>query len=201
MKSFEEAVSNRRTNYALSKEIKISPEVIIDKIKKMVQEAPSAFNMQSTRVVIALGENHDAIWQITKDILRKIVPAEHFAPTEEKLNGFAAAYGTVLFFDETETVEAMQKQFAAYAENFPIWAQQANGMAQFAVWTALADLGLGVNLQHYNPLIDDAVKAKFGVPASWKLIGQMPFGQPVQLPKPIEKIAIEDRVKVFSGND
>ncbi len=201
MKSFEEAVSNRRTNYALSKEIKISPEVIIDKIKKMVQEAPSAFNMQSTRVVIALGENHDAIWQITKDILRKIVPAEHFAPTEEKLNGFAAAYGTVLFFDETETVEAMQKQFAAYAENFPIWAQQANGMAQFAVWTALTDLGLGVNLQHYNPLIDDAVKAKFGVPASWKLIGQMPFGQPEQLPKSIEKMAIEDRVKVFPGNN
>ena len=201
MKSFEEDVRNRRTKYALRKEIKISPGVIIDKIKKMVQEAPSAFNMQSTRVVIALGENHDAIWQITKDILRKIVPAEHFAPTEEKLNGFAAAYGTVLFFDETETVEAMQKQFAAYAENFPIWAQQANGMAQFAVWTALTDLGLGVNLQHYNPLIDDAVKAKFGVPASWKLIGQMPFGQPVQLPKPIEKMAIEDRVKVFPGNN
>lgn len=198
MKSFEEAVSVRRTNYTLSKEIQVAPELIIEKIKKMVQEAPSAFNMQSTRVVVALGENHDAIWQITKDILKKIVPAENFAPTEEKLNGFAAAYGTVLFFDETETVEAMQKQFAAYADNFPIWAQQANGMAQFAVWTALTDLGLGANLQHYNPLIDDAVKEKFSVPASWKLIGQMPFGQPVQGPKDIEKMAIEDRVKVFS---
>jgi len=198
MKSFEEAVSVRRTNYTLSKDIQVAPELIVEKIKKMVQEAPSAFNMQSTRVVVALGENHDAIWQITKDILKKIVPAENFAPTEEKLNGFAAAYGTVLFFDETETVEAMQKQFAAYADNFPVWAQQANGMAQFAVWTALTDLGLGANLQHYNPLIDDAVKEKFSVPASWKLIGQMPFGQPIQGPKDIEKMTIEDRVKVFS---
>jgi len=198
MKSFEEAVSIRRTNYTLSKEIQVAPELIVEKIKKMVQEAPSAFNMQSTRVVVALGENHDAIWQITKDILKKIVPAENFAPTEEKLNGFAAAYGTVLFFDETETVEAMQKQFAAYADNFPIWAQQANGMAQFAVWTALSDLGLGANLQHYNPLIDDAVKEKFSVPSTWKLLGQMPFGQPVQGPKDIEKMTIEDRVKVFS---
>ncbi len=197
MKSFEEAVSNRRTNYALSKEIKISPEVIIDKIKKMVQEAPSAFNMQSTRVVIALGENHDAIWQITKDILRKIVPAEHFAPTEEKLNGFAAAYGTVLFFDETETVEAMQKQFAAYAENFPIWAQQANGMAQFAVWTALADLGLGVSLQHYNPLIDKDVATEWNIQKSWKLISEMPFGNPLSEPDEKEFSPIEDRVKVF----
>ena len=111
MKSFEEAVSNRRTNYALSKEIKISPEVIIDKIKKMVQEAPSAFNMQSTRVVIALGENHDAIWQITKDILRKIVPAEHFAPTEEKLNGFAAASDKAY----------SRKDISAFARVFFIW--------------------------------------------------------------------------------
>jgi len=197
MRSFKEAVVNRRTNYALGKQVEVLPAEIIEIVEKMVKEVPSAFNMQSARVVVALGANHDKIWNITKNILKKIVPAENFAATEEKINGFAGAYGTVLFFDETETVQTMQKQFAAYADNFPVWAQQANGMLQFAIWTALTDLGLGANLQHYNPLIDDQVKEAFAIPASWKLIAQMPFGQPVQAVKAIEKLPIEQRVKIF----
>ena len=197
MRSFQEAVVNRRTNYALGKQVEVLPAEIIEIVEKMVKEVPSAFNMQSARVVVALGANHDKIWNITKNILKKIVPAENFAATEEKINGFAGAYGTVLFFDETETVQTMQKQFAAYADNFPVWAQQANGMLQFAIWTALTDLGLGANLQHYNPLIDDQVKEAFAIPASWKLIAQMPFGQPVQAVKAIEKLPIEQRVKIF----
>jgi hypothetical protein len=198
MRSFQEAVVNRRTNYALGKQIEVLPAQIIEAVENLVKEVPSAFNMQSARVVVALGDNHDKIWNITKNILQKIVPVENFAATEEKINGFAGAYGTVLFFDETETVQTMQKQFAAYADNFPVWAQQANGMLQFAIWTALTDLGLGANLQHYNPLIDDQVKAAFALPASWKLIAQMPFGQPLQAVKAIEKLPIEKRVKILA---
>ena len=197
MKCFQEAVRNRRTNYALGREIGVLPSQIIAAVESMTKEVPSSFNMQSARVIVAMGEHHEKIWHITKETLRKIVPAEKFAPTEAKIDGFAAAYGTVLFFDETATVTHMQQQFAAYAENFPIWAQQSNGMLQFAIWTALTNMGLGVNLQHYNPLIDDEVKQAFQVPDSWKLIAQMPFGAQVEPPKPIEKIAIEERVKVF----
>lgn len=91
----------------------------------------------------------------------------------------------------------MASQFPFYAKNFPIWAQQANGMMQFAVWTALTDLGLGVNLQHYNPLIDDEVKKLTGVPKEWQLIAQMPFGHPTEPPKLIVKDPIEERVKVL----
>jgi len=36
-----------------------------------------------------------------------------------------------------------------------------------------------------------------GVPAEWKLIAQMPFGNPLQKPDPIEKAPIEERVKIF----
>lgn len=197
MKCFQEAVTNRRTNYALGKEIKVLPSQIIAAVEKMTHEVPSSFNMQSARVVVAMGEHHEKIWHITKETLRKIVPAEKFAPTEAKIDGFAAAYGTILFFDETKTVEKMQQQFNAYAENFPIWAQQANGMLQFAIWTALANLGLGVNLQHYNPLIDEKVKKTFQVPDSWKLIAQMPFGAKLEAPKTIEKMDIAERVKIF----
>ncbi|MDQ0203342.1 nitroreductase family protein [Pectinatus haikarae] len=197
MGQFQEAVSKRRTNYALGKNVNVSSKQIVAEIEQLVKDVPSAFNMQSARVVVAFGSNHDKIWQITKDILQKIVPEKNFAATEEKINGFAAAYGTVLYFDETLTVESMQKQYAAYADNFPVWAQQANGMLQFAIWTVLNNMGLGVNLQHYNPLIDDQVKKLFNVPPSWKLIAQMPFGEPLQVPGPIEKIDVSERVKIF----
>ena len=165
MRCFQEAVVHRRTNYALGRNVAVLPSQIIAAVERMTREVPSAFNMQSARVVLAFGEHHDRIWSIAMDALRAVVPADKFAPTEAKIKGFAAAYGTVLFFDETSVVENMQQQFAAYAANFPIWAQQANGMLQFSIWTALANMGLGVNLQHYNPLIDAAVKEYFQVPA------------------------------------
>lgn len=197
MRNFVEAIANRRTNYALGKNIPVSKEQVVETVQKLVHEVPSAFNMQSGRIIIATGENHDKIWNITMETLRKIVPAEAFGRTEDKIKGFAAAYGTILYFDETAAVKNMQEQFPAYADNFPIWAQQANGMMQFAIWTALTDLGLGVNIQHYNPLIDEEVKKTFGVPDSWQLIAEMPFGEALQAPNAITKLPIDERVKVF----
>ena len=45
---------------------------------------------------------------------------------------------------------------------FPIWSEQASGIVQFAVWTALAEAGISASLQDYNPVVDDAV-TKTGV--------------------------------------
>ena len=100
---------------------------------------------------LAMGEHHEKIWSITKENLRRIVPADKFGATETKIDSFAAGYG----------------------------------------------MGLGVNIQHYNPLIDDEVKAHFDVPESWSLVAQMVFGAPLAPPQPIEKMPIEERVKVF----
>ena len=197
MKCFQEAVIHRRTNYTLGKNIPVLPSQIVAVVERMTKEVPSAFNMQSARVVLAMGEHHDKVWNITKNALRKIVPADKFGDTEAKLNGFAAGYGTILFFEETETVKEMQEKFVPYAANFPIWASQANGMLQFAIWTILDNMGLGVNLQHYNPLIDEEVKKYFKVPESWSLVAEMVFGELLEPAKPIDKLPIEERVKVF----
>ena len=197
MRTFQEAVAHRRTIYGLNKDISLLPEEIIAAVERLVKEVPSAFNMQSGRVVVALGEHHDKIWDITMEALRKKVPAEKFTPTEAKINGFKAAYGTVLYFEETDTVKALQAQFPSYAPNFPVWASQANGMLQFAIWTELENMGLGVNLQHYNPLIDEDVKAYFRIPESWTLVAQMPFGNPTENPAPKEKLPTEERVKIW----
>ena len=113
---------------------------------------------------------------MVKDALRKIVPAENFAATEAKIDSFAAGAGTVLFYEDQNVVAGLQQQFAAYADNFPIWSEQACGMAQFAVWTALAEAGIGASLQHYNPLVDEVVRKHWGVHGNWQLRAQMPFG-------------------------
>jgi predicted oxidoreductase (fatty acid repression mutant protein) len=49
-------------------------------------------------------------------------------------------------------------------------------MLQFAVWTALEAEGLGANLQHYNPLVDQKISELWNVPVTWKLSAQLVFG-------------------------
>ncbi len=195
-KTVQQMFAKRRTNYTLGKDVTLPQEEITARIEAVVREVPSAFNMQSGRIIIAYGSAHDKIWQITKDALRAVVPAEAFANTEKKIDSFAAAYGTILYYDDTDVVKKLQEQFPLYAANFPTWAQQANGMMQYALWTLFANMGLAANLQHYNPLIDEALASEFDVPASWQLIAQMPFGQPLSQPGPIEKLPIDERVKI-----
>jgi len=197
MRNFIEAVTNRRTIYNIDNNVTVAPETIISTIEQLTQEVPSSFNNQSARVVVLFGKHHDKVWNIVMETLRKLVPLENFPATEAKVNGFAAGYGTVLYFDDTAVTNEYAEKFSAYSENFPIWANQSNGMLQFAIWTALSDLGLGVNLQHYNPIIDNEVKAVFNIPDSWKLITQMPFGNPLEQPAEKEKILIDERVKIF----
>ncbi|KOS26817.1 nitroreductase [Bacillus anthracis] len=196
-KDFYTAMKERRTNYAINKELQVLDEKIKEMMEHAVKHTPSAFNSQSARIVVLLGEEHDKLWDITKETLRKIVPAENFAATEQKMNAFKAGYGTVLFFEDQAIVEKLQENLALYKDNFPIWSQQASGMLQFAVWTALEAEGFGASLQHYNPIIDDEVKKEWKVPANWKLIAQMPFGKPKEPPGEKEFQPIEERVKFY----
>lgn len=192
------ALKNRRTQYALGNTLPLSQDEVSTLIQDAIRHSPSSFNSQSSRAVILFGQQSVKFWEIVKTELRRIVPAEAFAPTEAKINGFAAGAGTVLFYEDQDTVRGLQEKFAAYADNFPIWSEQASGMAQLAVWTALADANIGASLQHYNPLPDDAAAKEWNLPASWKLRAQMPFGSHQQ--EIAEKSFIDDteRFQVFA---
>lgn len=195
-KQFLQAVKERRSIYALSKESPISDAQIKEIVEAAVLHSPTSFNSQSSRAVVLLGEQHDKLWDITTETLRKIVPAEQFEGTAQKLASFKAGYGSVLFFEDQAVVKGLQENFALYADNFPVWSNQSSGILQFVVWTAFAEEGLGASLQHYNPLIDDEVKQTFGIPSEWKLIAQMPFGKIAAPAGEKEFQPIEDRVKV-----
>ncbi len=196
-KNFYETIENRRSIYAISNESPVTKERINEIIAHAVKYSPSAFNSQSSKVAVLYGENHTKLWKLVKDTLRKIVPADSFAQTESKIDSFAAGYGTVLYFDDTSITNGLCEKFPLYKENFPVWAQQSNGMLQFAVWNLFEQEGLGATLQHYNPLIDEQVKTEWNLPDSWKLIGQMPFGKPTAAPDAKEFVPLNERMLVF----
>ncbi len=199
MKNFFEAIEDRRTVYAISKESPISDERIKEIVEHAVKYSPSAFNSQSGKVVLLLGSEHDKLWDIALEALRKIVPADSFASTEEKIASFKAGHGTVLYFDDNSIVEYLQKEYSLYKDNFPVWAQQSNGMLQLVLWSGLEAEGLGASLQHYNELIEEAVKKEWNIPASYKLIGQMPFGKPTAAPGEKSFVPLADRISVFGA--
>lgn len=185
-----EGLKKRRTYYQLNKELPVSKEEIKKTVEEVTELVPDAFNMKSARVVTVFGDKQDELWDKVFDVFGGNVP-------REKIDGFKAAAGTILYFYDVDVVKGLQEQYSLYADNFPVWANHANGMLQISIWAALRDLGVGANLQHYNPVIDDAVKEMFDLPKSWKLLGQMPFGGIVAEPAPKEKEAIENRVKFF----
>ena len=187
--SIIDAITKRRSIYALNKNLPVNDSEIESLIKNVTELVPDAFNMKSARVILALGDKHNQLWDTIYDAFGGKV-------SREKINGFRSAYGTVLYYYDSGVVKSMQEKFAPYAANFPVWANQANGMLQFTVWSALRELNIGANLQHYNPVIDDAVRKLFNVPEEWVLIAQMPFGGIEAEPEPKEAEDINLRVKV-----
>ena len=98
-KDFFNSILNRRSIYKLNKQIPIKDSELIKNLEQIIKNVPSAFNSQSARVVLLLGDNHHKLWNITKECLKKIVPADKFPATENKIASFAAAYGTILYFE------------------------------------------------------------------------------------------------------
>lgn len=196
--SFLDHIKQRRTIYAVGKNVALTPEQIESVIKEAVNHSPSAFNSQTSRIVTLFGESHLQFWNIVRETLRKIVPEAAFEGTNTKINSFAAGYGTVLFYEDQDVVKALQEQFALYADNFPVWSEHSSAIAQFAVWTALSEQNIGASLQHYNPIVDAEITEIFDIPANWKLRAQLVFGS-IEAPAGEKTFMAEvDRFKTFN---
>ncbi len=176
-RNLKEALEQRRSYYSLKAGSPIPDAEIEGIVRFAVKHTPSAFNSQSSRLVLLLHDHHAALWRIVKQTLQTVVPPQAFARTEEKIDrSFASGYGTVLFLEDTAVVEGLQRQFPLYADNFPTWSEHTSAMHQLVVWTLLEEAGFGASLQHYNPLVDEKVAAQWNLPANWKLRAQLVFG-------------------------
>lgn len=197
LQTLQHTAETRRSIYALNKHLPIDPAQVTHIIEHALWHTPSAFNSQATRLVVLFGDEHDKLWDITLNELKKIVPAENFAPTQDRINAFKAAAGSVLFFEDQTVVKDLQTRYPLYAENFPIWSDHANAMHQYAIWTALAAVNIGANLQHYNPLIDADVARTWHIPAHWTLRAQLVFGGIVAPAAEKTHEPIHERLKVY----
>jgi predicted oxidoreductase (fatty acid repression mutant protein) len=203
--SFSEATQMRRSIRALQPKTTVPDSTIIKLAEAAILTVPSAFDNQSTRLTVLFGNDHLKLWSITADALRpKIGETRWNEGFKEKIANFSNAYGTIMFWDDQSCVAAMKEHAAdIYKDKADEWVQQSNGMHQYYMWTALEALGLGVNLQHYNPLIDAEVQKTWSVPADWKLKAQMVFGVPKEGSMPgekLQKLPLKQRLQVFGSN-
>ncbi|KAG0651980.1 nitroreductase HBN [Hyphodiscus hymeniophilus] len=197
---FLEAIKIRRSVHSLSKSSPIPDDRIVLIVNHAIKHAPSPFHVQSCRAIVLFGDEHDKLWDIGLQRTKETVPPEVFANLEDKINGFRAAYGTVLFFEDSSAVEKLPPPFQALSSKNPEWFEQSNAMNQFIAWTALATEGLGCNLQHYHAIIGKAVAEIWKVPQTWRLRAELVFGTPSGPPRGgVEKqfAPLEGRVQVY----
>ena len=98
--TYLEAAQHRRTYYGITSQSPVSDADIEEMVKNAVLHSPSAFNSQSGRVLLLLGRHHARLWGIVMETLRRIAKPEAWAATEKKVGGFAAGYGTALFYED-----------------------------------------------------------------------------------------------------
>ncbi|WFC97310.1 hypothetical protein MYAM1_000020 [Malassezia yamatoensis] len=201
-RQFLSAVTNRRTIYHLSKKQILPDSELVQLVQQAVREAPSAFNVQSSRVVLLLGKEHDRYWkQTVVDALRSAKGEKAVTASEPKLQGFAAGAGTILFFEDENLIKQQQETYPSYAVNFPVWSLHSSGMAQVYTWSLLEAEGYGANLQHYGNLTAEMLKQQYNVPESWRLQSEMVFGYPESPAGEKEYMPDHERVIAYGHSD
>jgi uncharacterized protein len=93
---FLKPVKERRTYYQLSDENVIPDERVHEIVQQVIKHTPSSFNSQSTRALILLGDEHKKLWnEIVKPAVKAVAPPEAWEGSNQRLSGFASAYGSV----------------------------------------------------------------------------------------------------------
>ena len=202
--SLFESAEQRISCYQLSRESPISDSRIHDIVNFAVKHAPSSFNVQSARVVILLKDDHEALWNIADNKAKSTHPEAADKMLSKMIAGFRAAYGTVLFLEDQDALEALSNKNPLFGHLVPEWSEASSGMHQFLVWQALQLEGLGCNLQHFNfmPEFTDEVRKRWDLSRTWELKSQLVFGAPTDgLVRKRERsyAPLEDRVKMFGA--
>jgi len=64
-------------------------------------------------------------------------------------------------------------------------------MHQLTIWTAFHAEGLGCNLQHYNPVIDEKVTKQWGLDENWSLDAQVRKISYIPSPVLVQNLMVE----------
>ena len=198
------AATTRISCYTLTKESPISDDRINEIVGFAIKHAPSSFNVQSARAVILTKSHHDKLWDIADSTAKAKKSEKEYGMLGGMVKGFAGAYGTVLWFEDTEALDGLAAKNPMFGHLVPQWGDHSSGMHQFIVWTALELEGLGCNLQHFNfmPEFSEEVSKQWNLPKSWQLKSQLVFGKPEDgLVRKRERTyaPVEDRVRLINS--
>ena len=97
MTRLTDVLKRRRSIYALNRQLPVSEDEVLDLIKEATELVPDAFNMKSQRVIVVLGDKQDTLWDGIYDAFGGKV-------ARAKIDSFKAAYGTILYFIDDNTV-------------------------------------------------------------------------------------------------
>lgn len=202
---FIEDLNKRRSIHDLGDKIPFTQDEVIRLVLDAIREYPSSYNGQSARLVFLFGEEHKNMWNmVLSAMLRANLPPERLAHSQHKIQNWCLhGAGTILFYEDQDTVKKQQEANPRYTKKFPVFSEHGNAIAQYAVWCTFATANIGASLHHYNELIEEESQAAFEVPASWKLVAQMPFGsiEKPREPKPVLPDEVRYMVRGAMGSD
>lgn len=192
----------RHSIYHLGKKTDLSVDEINDLIKNAIKYAPTPFNNQTVRAVIVTGKAQDKLWQVIATVAKKLTGDKYDTMAKPRITSFSQALGTVIFATDKAVVKGTAAKVKAFpGQAFREWSEQAQGNAQFSVWTALAEQKIGASIHHYETLfgqpMEKAIKAAFQLPDNWHLRTEMVFGS-IEKPGHSKTFIPDDqRFKVF----
>lgn len=117
--SFLDAIKYRHSVYPLAHESPIPDDRIEEIVKETLLNVPSAFNSQTTRLVLVLKEKHTKLWDMVREVYKQQLPAHKFEQANKKFGMFQDAYGTVLCYEDSSVVREFQEKFKTYQDQFP----------------------------------------------------------------------------------
>ncbi len=174
----------RHSFYDISNKLPIKDNDVVQIITKALELYPSPFNSQSSRLMVLFNREHSHFWALVQQALLATAPKDKEEAIVKRIQSFADGYGTILYFIDKSIISKQEKQMPLYADDFMNWAYQSCAILQFMIWSALAEQNVGASLQHYNPLINNAIKKEYNLPDNLELVAQMPFGGINNIPKP-----------------
>ncbi len=176
MAEFKNVIKNRRSIYALGTNSEYSIEEIVATIRETQKDVPSAFNSQTSRLVVLTGEANTKLWNLILDVQKEVLDQATWDFMSPIMEGAKNGIGTVLFFEDRDAVAQMPTQ----GQRTEAYKQNNSANSQYATWLALAEMNLGGSLQHFNvgyeQGFDKGIREMFDLPESYELVAQMPFG-------------------------
>ena len=138
MSTFVDLVEKRRSIYALGTDSEYSKKDIENRIREVVKQVPTAFNSQTTRVVVLFDEANTKFWDHIYDVQKDILEGGMQEWMSGVVTGAKNGMGTVLFFEDLDAAKQMPTQ----GTRTEAYKQNNNANAQYGVWLALSRNGL-----------------------------------------------------------